>query len=252
MIPILAERILSLLNKSVEYNLEVKPLNIYDAYGHLTPEKHILNPLRLLNRVQQGIFSVKVYRKPYLGVISKDTEFSHIITLTLNDIGVPAINMGDLHLKKVINILKIPDDLLLIGREDIIKKLQFRDGSNIELEGLRNISIYHYKGKVIIACGLNYIDGIIAALYLIRPLYYLKYRLLVKSYPIQYLNLNEKMELKDGVYPIKIDHQKIVITSSIKEINAFLVVINGSSIIEFIDVFDNQLTPIPEEIKLSH
>ena len=227
---------------SIKSDLERKHLHIDDVYCH-RHYHYIIGPGKYIALKLKSIKSLEVHRKPYLGIISSDPEFSHALSVILNDLGVSSINLGHLNIKDINEVEKLCDFLLVLGYNELLEKTNFifEEELNAVNNGLENIHIRIKKNYLYITCDLNYVRGLIAALYAARPLYLSLFNFLVKTYPILPININ----LHEGIYPAKLISNHIEISDNLDEINAFIITINDKKYAEIIGSLYNLLTQAP-------
>lgn len=227
--------------------VESKLMHIDDAYGHLTEDGYI-GPARYIKFKIENTSPVKVLRKPYLGIICEIPRLSYALTVILNDLGIPTINMSDLKIAELSNVEKIVDYLYIVGHQynNILKNKELlldQELHNVN-KGLKNIFIKISKSPYIyIFSDLNYITCIITILYVIRLVHMIIFNIPIKIFPI--INVSTKYDI--GIYPVKILNKNIKITHDLEDIDGFLVVDDDGEFIELFSPPHNRLSLIPSK-----
>lgn len=151
---------------------EIKPLNIEDIHWHFTADHRQINPIFLYNLLATNVKSLKVYRRPYFGVISDSIPIMKSLSLISKTLSIPTLILGKTDLQTDTKLFKMVDyGLLALKRIEDYKSL-----SDFKVIPWFEIEIYYKKmGENIIFLS-EYIEAVAIILYLIRPILSILYR----------------------------------------------------------------------------
>jgi len=184
-----AESIIRNLNLKREET--IKPLNIEDIAWHLTSDNEQVNPFTLYNLLMKKVTEKKVYRKPYLGIMSDSIDFLKSLSLISKTISIPTLLLGTYKDIQVSNLFKLVDYGLIA-----FKKIEEVDiGLKLNELILYNVRIpYFIKNNTVIFVS-DYLISVPIILYLIRPVMNILYKTPFLLYPLREIQI----EFKDDI-----------------------------------------------------
>lgn len=164
-----------------------KPLHIEDAIWHLLEDDTVLSPIKYYNMLSDGVESVKVYRRPYIGISSDSIFLGKLLSHIMNSISIKGLIMGEVDLEskpmdKIISMFNVVD-LGLIVLEDPYKI----PCNRVQLDDNVNICLVSRDPLVI---SVDYLGSIGLTLYYIRPALNILYKNPIFFYPFHFKKLS--------------------------------------------------------------
>jgi len=165
----------------------LKPLHIEDAIWHLLEDDTILNPIKYYNLLNDGVKSVRVYRHPYIGILSDSIFLSKLLSHIMNSISIKGLVIGEVDLyskpiDKFISMFNVVDLGLIILKDPYkipCNRIQLDDNINICLVSRDPLAI-----------SVDYLGSIGLTLYYIRPALNILYKNPILFYPFHFKKLS--------------------------------------------------------------
>jgi len=211
--------------------LDVKPLYVDDAYGHVDESGRSLDAARYYSILRSGSRSVRARRRPYVGILGADAHLLKAVRMLLEDLGVCSINLGTvLEPSDVEGALRLSDMLMLVGVGGAGK------GSPSPLVGSWGVKLDRMGRVLCVSSPPSPLAAFVAALYAVRPLYALAFGLPVR----QYLTMRPEAlpSLSEGVYPASLAGGRVEVRGhdvDLGDVDAFVVSVGEEVFVEALD-----------------
>lgn len=194
------KRFLAKNNLDIPFQIDAKPMYIDDVFGGVTEEGTFINVTTFYRLLEEGITSVKVFRRPIVGILHRNPNLGKALTYFSEEIGLFTIDLGIYRNEKDVERgFKLTDILTIMDRdimvEDLLKEC-------IAIPWIKFsyscISIYRSSLRILVVEN-NILSGVGAILYFIRPYIQYFFKEPISFYPIIYLGPGNK---EFEIYPV--------------------------------------------------
>ncbi len=209
---------------------EAKPLFIEDAYNRISEDGGRINLPSFYILFKQGIHSVKVARRPILGVLTREDALNRGLKHLASSLGLFTLNMGTLptrwSLDKIARSVDIA--LLMVSDKSLLKDIHARTMPK-DIWWLSNkvsVGIYEDTFIIIVEDG-DELSIIAALLYLARPLAHILGEVFL-SYPLELVEAGQESKI---IFPVDRDLKPI---SRVEDLHGFIIPCGKEAFLEIL------------------
>lgn len=213
------------------YDLDKKVLHVEDIYGHRSDRYRYIDFKRYYELIKEGINSLEVLRKPYLGIYSDDAYLGESLHRMLKELGVTNVFLGNImHIEDIDKTLKLVDYLYIIS--EVAPRIEKSIGLNEFIFSDRRLGLYLHNKYSIIYSSPDILDVLASSLYLVRPLQTLLY-----GYPYRLNKIvipDISPNFRNGIYPVNVTNDADYSISDVEDFNGLMVKYDNVFFIEMI------------------
>ncbi len=175
--------------------IDSKPMYIDDAYNNVVEDIGCLDTLSFYKLIKEGVKSVKVFRKPIIGILHEDPPLGKSLSYFGNKLGLFTIDLGLIRSAKDIERGLRLSDILVIASSYSMEIKDNRIYSFIPLKWMKFTETYvsRYKNNLLVILDENNIISLIGIiLYFIRPYLHYFFKEPILFNPVNYIRNGRK------------------------------------------------------------